>query len=277
MNLPKVTAANYYQSDIQMVYMGATQFKAFQKCEAAAMAELKGEYTRPASTALLVGGYIDAHFSGEENQYRAAHPEMFKRDGSLKAEFCKANRVIEKMESDELYMMLMDGEKQVIKTGYIADVPFKIKMDVKLSPEACRKIVAKYPQATAAMGFCNGAIVDQKAMSNFEDVWSEDEHRRIPFVEAWGYDTQGAIYQEIDGEMLPFIIAAGSKEEEPDLAALYIPDDDLAVKLAEVEDMAPRYQAIKQGIIQPKRCEKCAYCRSTRKLLGILDYKEVLL
>ena len=59
------------------------------------------------------------------------------------------------------------------------------------------------------------------------------------------------------GYMLPFILAVGTKEESPDLEALYIADEDLAAKLAEVEDRAPRYQAIKEGRIQPTRCEHC--------------------
>ena len=45
--------------------------------EAAALAELKGEYHPPSSTALLVGGYIDAWFSGELPLYQAQHPEIF--------------------------------------------------------------------------------------------------------------------------------------------------------------------------------------------------------
>ena len=90
MSLPVVTAENYYSPEMNMAYMGSTQFKAFEKCEAAALAELKGEYHPPSSTALLVGGYIDAWFSGELPLYQAQHPEIFKRDGTLKAEYLRA-------------------------------------------------------------------------------------------------------------------------------------------------------------------------------------------
>lgn len=274
-SLPKVTKQNYYDSEIQMAYMGSTQFKAFQKCEAAALAELKGEYSSGTSTALLVGGYIDAHFAGEMDDYRAMHPEIFKRDGTLKAEYIGAQRVIERVEQDKLYSMLMSGEKQVIRTGYIAGVPFKIKIDSLLDGQTCNEIVREFPKASAAMGMCDGAIVDQKAMRDLCDIWSNEERCKIPFVEAWGYDLQGAIYQEIEGNMLPFILAVGTKEGSPDLAALYIADTDLAAKLAEVEDNAPRYQAIKEGEIPPTRCERCDYCRATKRLAGIYDYKEV--
>ena len=38
MDLPVVTPENYYSPEMNMAYMGSTQFKAFEKCEAAALA-----------------------------------------------------------------------------------------------------------------------------------------------------------------------------------------------------------------------------------------------
>ncbi len=275
MGLPIVTSENYYAPETNMAYMGSSQFKSFQRCEAATLAELRGEWVAPTTPALLVGGYIDAWFSGELPVYQAQHPELFKRDGTLKAEYLKAQDIIARMESDELYSLLMSGQKQVIRTGFIAGVPFKIKIDSLLDGDTCRKIAERFPKTQAALGFCDGAIVDQKAMRDMAAVWSEEDRCRLPFVEAWGYDTQGAIYQAVDGHMLPFILAVGTKEDSPDLAALYISDEDLAAKLHEVEDLAPRYQAIKEGRIHPTRCEHCAYCRATKRLDAILNYKDL--
>lgn len=274
--LPAVTPENYYDPDIQMAYMGATQFKAFQACEAAALAELREEYAPASSTALLVGGYIDAYFSGELPLYQAKHPEIFKKDGQLKADYLKAQDVINRMEEDELYSLLMAGRKQAIRTGTIAGVPFKIKIDSLLDSDICAMIVEKFPHAAAALGMCDGAIVDQKAMANLEPVWSTEDHCKVPFVEYYGYDIQGGIYQHIEGHMLPFILAVGTKENSPDLAAMYIDDADLAAALAVVEDNAPRYQAIKEGRIQPVRCEHCDYCKATKRLTSILNYKEII-
>lgn len=274
MGLPVVTAENYYSPEMNMAYMGSTQFKAFEKCEAAALAELKGEYHPPSSTALLVGGYIDAWFSGELPLYQAQHPEIFKRDGTLKAEYLKAQDVVNRMQADELYCLLMSGKKQVIRTGFIAGVPFKIKIDSLLDADTCRHIVERFPDTAVALGMCDGAIVDQKAMRDLADVWSDEEHCRVPFAEAYGYDIQGAVYQAIEGNMLPFVLAVGTKEDSPDLETLYISDADLAAKLAEVEDRAPRYQAIKEGKIEPRRCEHCDYCRATKRLTAIRNYKD---
>lgn len=275
MDLPVVTPENYYSPEMNMAYMGSTQFKAFEKCEAAALAELRGEYTPPTSQAFLIGGYIDAWFSGELPLYQAQHPEIFKRDGTLKAEYVKAAEIVARLQADELYSMLMSGKKQVIRTGFITGVPFKVKIDSFLDADTCNVIANRYPHAAAALGFCDGAIVDQKIMRDMKHVWSEEDHCRLPFVEAYGYDLQGAIYQAIEGHFLPFILAVGTKEDAPDLAALYINDDDLAAKLAEIEDRAPRYQAIKEGKAEPRRCEHCAYCRATKRLTAILDYREM--
>ena len=45
------------------------------------------------------------------------------------------------------------------------------------------------------------------------------------FVEAWGYDIQAAIYQAVEGNRLPFFIAAVTKETVPDKALLEIPQE----------------------------------------------------
>ena len=92
-----------------------------------------------------------------------------------------------------------------------------------------------------------------------------------PYVTDWVINNLSG---EVKGEY-DIILAPGTKEDSPDLNALYIPDDDLAAKLAEVEDKAPRYHAIKQGRIAPIPCGKCAYCRATKKLTGIIDYKSL--
>ena len=272
--MTEVTQENYYDPALQMEYMGSTQYKAFQKCEAAALAQLKGEYVHPVTTALLVGGFVDAYYSNEMGEFTRQHPELFKRDGTLKAEFSHANEIIRRMERDRLYSLLMSGKKQVIRTGTIAGVPFKIRIDSLIDAETCEQIVMEFPETAEALGMCDGAIVDQKVMRDLLPVWSEELGGKVSFVEAWGYDIQGAIYQEIEGNMLPFIVVPGTKEDSPDLDAIYIPDADLQEKLAEIEDNVPRYQAIKEGKILPNRCGKCAYCRSTKRLTRIRPYNE---
>jgi len=271
-----LTNENYFSPEAQMEYMGSSQYKSFCKCEAAAIAELTGEYVRPKTTSLLVGSYVDAHFEGTLDLFKAQNPELFKRDGGLKSDYVQAEQIINRLEEDELYMMLMSGQKQVIRTGQIAGVPFKIKIDSLLDAGTVAEIVRRFPETELVFGMGDGAIVDQKIMKDLSDIYSEEEMQRVPFVRAWGYDIQGAIYQAVEGNMLPFILAAGTKEKEAtDIAALYIDDRELSAKLTEIEQFAPHFQAIKQGHEAPRRCEHCDYCKATRKLHTIVDYKAV--
>lgn len=271
----ELTRENYFSQEAQMAYMGSSQFKDFLSCEAAALAKIQGRYKPPASRSMLVGSYVDAWYSGELPDFTERHPDMFKKDRTLKADFLAANAIIDRMQADQLYSLLMSGEKQVIRTGKIAGVPFKIKIDSLLDAAACRQIAEEFPGAAPALGFGDGAIVDQKVMRDLGDVWSDEERRMVPFAQAWGYDIQGAIYQAVEGHMMPFILAVGTREEPADLAALYIPDDALRAKLYEVEDLAPRFQAIKEGREEPRRCERCPWCRATRTLRTIADFREL--
>ena len=271
----KLTPENYYSQEANLQYMSASSFKAFKKCEAAAMAELRGEWGRKSTTALLVGSYVDAHFSGEMEQFKAEHPEIFKKDGTLKADFLQAQKIVERLESDDLARMLLSGKHQTIKTGKIAGVWFKTKSDSLLTARQVEAICKKFPQVKELVPFGGAMIVDLKCMRDFDDIWDDDLHERVSFVEFWGYDIQGAIYQAVDKRMLPFVIIGATKADEPDIEAMHIPDDYLEYALADVEENAPRYAAIKRGEIEPVGCGKCAYCRSKKKLTGIKHFKMI--
>lgn len=239
--------------------MGSTQFKNFLDCPAGALAKIRGEYEEEMSTALLVGSFVDAYFEGTIDIFKARHPELFTQKGELKADYKQAEDIIRRIERDTLFNdWAMSGEKQVIKKGKIAGVPFKVKIDSYHPSEA---------------------IVDLKIMKDFSDVYVAGKGY-TPFVYAWGYNIQAAIYQEIEyqntGNRLPFIIAAATKEKpEPDIAVMRIPDDDLALALQDVISMAPLFQQLKQGIGAPRRCEKCDYCKSTKVLSEVVDYRKV--
>lgn len=271
----KLTAENYYSPEANWAYMSASQFKSFRRCEAAAMAELRGEWGKNDSIALLVGSYVDAYFSGELEQLKAEHPEIFTKKNELKADFQKAHAICERIDRDELARLLLSGKHQTIKTGKIAGVWFKTKSDSLLTARQVEAICKKFPQVRELVPFGGAMIVDLKCMKDFDDIWDEELRERVIFIEYWGYDTQGAIYQAIDKRMLPFVILAATKEAEPNIEAMYIPDEDLAFALSEVEALAPRYAAIKRGEIEPVGCGKCAYCRSVKRLSVIKNYRNL--
>jgi hypothetical protein len=270
----KLTDDNYYSQEANWQYMSASQFKSFRKCEAAALAELKGEWGRKESLALLVGSYVDAYFSDELEQFCADHPEIYKKDGTLKADFEKAHTICERLNKDELARLLLSGRHQVIKTGKIAGVLYKAKYDSLLTARQVEAICKKFPEIRSLVPFGGPMIVDLKCMKDFEPIWDEDAGERVSFIEFWGYDTQGGIYQKLDGRMATFVIVGATKEAATDIEAFYIPDEDLAFSLSEVEALSPRYAAIKRGEIEPEGCGKCAYCRNVKRLSSIKHYRQ---
>lgn len=247
---------NYFSAENSLKYMSVSQFKAFEKCEASALAELNGEWEREQTTALLIGSYVDSYFEGALDNFKLSRPELFKKDGSLKSDFVLAENVIRRIERDAMFMDYLSGDKQVIMTGAIADVPIKIKVDV----------------------LHKDRIVDLKVMKDFAPQYIP-EQGRVSWIEAWRYDLQGAVYQEIvrqnTGKTLPFFLAAATKEKEPDIGIFEVPQSSLDFELERFTEKVGVYQLIKRGVIPASRCEKCGYCRSTKILTKIIKLEEL--
>ena len=82
----KLNEDNYFSLEANKEYWSVSQFKSFNECSARAVAELDGEYVRPKSEALLLGGYVDAYFTGSIDLYEQENPEILNsRTGALKA------------------------------------------------------------------------------------------------------------------------------------------------------------------------------------------------
>lgn len=248
---------NYFNRENTLNYMSVSQFKSFEKCEFAALEEVNGRYSRSESTALLVGSYVDAYYEGTVDLFVANHPEILKKDGTLKADYIQAELLIERLKRDEMFSRYMSGEKQVVMTGEIEGVAVKIKID------------SYHP---------GKAIVDLKVMRDFKPIYVPAAGR-LNFIEAWRYDLQGAVYQEIvkqnTGETLPFYIAGATKEATPDLAIFEVPQENLDVQLDIFRANVRRYQLIKEGEIEPIRCEHCECCKDTKKLERITTWEEL--
>ena len=243
----KLTEDNYYSREANLRYMSVSQFKSFLQCEAKTMAELKGEYEdNRNNVALLFGGYCDAAIEGTLDKFKAENPQIFKKNGEPYAEYVKAEELIRLIKENELFMKFLGGEKQVILTFNLFDVDWKIKMD------------------SFVRDIC---VTDLKTARNTEGIVK------------WRYDIQGAIYQkgvELNGlGKLPFYLAVATKEDIPDLNIFQIPQSTLDLALMEVEENLPHIMEVKTGKIAPTRCEKCDYCKRTRKTT-IRNYNELI-
>ena len=120
---------NYFSDEAKKIYTGSSEIKDFIKCEACALAKLKGEWQEEKSKAMMVSSYIDAAISGELDFFKEQNPEIFTKQGELKADYKVAEDVISQMKDDPMFMKYISGEPQVIMTGEISGVSVKIKID----------------------------------------------------------------------------------------------------------------------------------------------------
>lgn len=277
----KLTNGNYYGAKANQAFMSVSQFKQFQKCESMAMAELKGEYERPKSKALLLGSFVDEMLTGTKKSQikfvcdnfselfqkssklcklddagRVAfatdyYADLFNDDNKPYAEIVQALETIARIKKQPLMMKHFKSKHQVIMTGEVAGVPFKIKMD-NYKPDEF--------------------IADCKYMASLRSP-----NLFEPMVKYWGYDLQGAVYQEIvyqnTGKRLPFYLDIATKETPAHLAVAEIKQYDLDEGLETVKALAPRFQQIKNGEIKPNRCDEygCDYCTTTHLITEPID------
>ena len=229
-------------------FLSFTRFSKFMACEAAAAVNYRPEPT----TAMLVGSYVDAYFSGELEDFKKDHPDILTKSGTLKSDFLKADEIIKRIESDPVMMYYMSGEKQVIMDGVIFGRKFKAKMDSYKEGEF---------------------ITDLKVMKDFQPVWTG--HGKENFVEAYLYHVELAIFQEIvfqnTGKRLPCYICGITKESPSDVGSWEIPQAQLDVAMKLIENNIDRIGDILDGKVAPHRCESCEYCRSTKKA-RVLNY-----
>ena len=225
------------------------------KCPEMAMAKLRGEYDEEFGRALLLGSYVDEMLTGtrksqmeflEENQ-----SELFKKNGEPYADVVQAMETIERIKKQPLMMKYLSGKHQVIMTGEIEGVPFKIKMD----------------------SFKEGEfITDLKYMASLR---SPNLFKSM--IEYWGYDIQSAVYQEIvrqnTGERLPFFFDVGTKEKPAHLTLGQINQFNIDKAFEIVKRDIVRFQKIKTGELPAERCEDygCDYCTTTKIITEPID------
>ena len=251
----KLNSRNYFSKKASWEYFSTSQFKDFMKCPAMAMAKLRGEYSPEDGRALFLGSYVDEMLTGTlRSQTKFVEnnlDKIYQKNGKLYADVAQANETIERIRQQPKMMHYLNGKHQVIMTGEIEGVPFKIKMD-SYDPE-------EY-------------ITDLKYMASLRSP-----NLFQPMIEYWGYDYQAAIYQEIVrqniGKQLPFFFDVATKEKPARLALGQINQYNIDKALEIVKKNAPRFQKIKTGELPAERCEDygCDYCTCTKIITEPID------
>jgi hypothetical protein len=254
-----LTEATYYGAEANRSYFSVSQFKDFLKCPAMAMAKIRGEYVPEKSRALLLGSFVDEMLTGDEKSKTAFmienRDELFKKNGDPYADVAQAMETVERVRNQPLMMHYLSGEHQVIMTGEIEGVPVKGKFD-SYKP---RKFLVdlKY-------------LKSLRSPNLFENV-----------LDYWKYPMQMAVYQELvyqnTGERLPCYIVAATKESPAHITVCEIDQYTLDEELEVVKANIPHFQKIKNGEIEPERCESydCDFCTVTKMLTEPIPYEQI--
>lgn len=245
--LMKLNDDTYYSREAGQAFWSVSQYKDFCRCEAMAMAKIRGEFEQKQTKAMLIGTLVDRWFEGTLDRLMQESPNIFYcRNGALRADFRKADEIIKRVQQDSRFMQFMGGEKQKILTFEMFGVPWKMKMD-SFVEEIC--------------------ITDLKVVQNFKSL------------AFWRYDLQGAVYQAgavANGYgKLPFYLAVATKEAVINFDIFQIDQPTLDLALAEVMTNMPRFIAVKAGLEEPHYCGVCDYCKSVKKA-RIRNYSELL-
>lgn len=269
MNLSRET---YYSLEANRKYISVSQFKSFIPsyggCEARAMAVLNGEYEEPEKMAFIEGHYLHAWNEGKLEDFKSANPDLYcskgPTSGQLKANFQHCEKMIETLESDPLVMKALAGQKEVIMTAELFGVEWKVMID-SYQPNV-------------------GIFTDLKALREIDGKWwNRDAQAYENFIDHYGYIIQMAVYAEVeklhtgrDKWLIPHMVIV-TKQDPPDYEIIYFDYDAIERGLQIVSNHIERVIAVKTGKEQPIRCERCVYCRQTKKIKRIKHYAELSL
>ena len=243
--------------------MSVSQFKSFCPayggCEAKAIAVLDGEWEDKEKSAFIQGHYVHSWNQGTLEKFKANNPDLYssrgKTAGQLKAEYKVCNAMIEMLESDPICMKALDGQKEVIFTADLFGIPWKIMID------------SYNPQFKT--------FTDLKAIKAMDDkFWNNDSQSYENFMQHYGYVLQIAAYAEIERKangreegdwFVPHIVAV-TKQDPPDHELIFFDYYFIQKGLAVIERHIDRVKTVKNREVTPNRCEKCEYCRATKKV-----------
>jgi hypothetical protein len=268
---------NYYSQEADKRYFSCSQYESFLQCEAAAMAKIYGTYQPKETDALIVGKYFHAYFEGKEEfeEFKQANfDEIFKTKTDKKsgeviitgkyAKFEAADIMIQTAENDPKIQELIafKGENEKVMEGKLFGIyPWKIRLD-------------KYVSDPFRL------IIDWKTVA---DIWKNDYNiktgQRESFVVNYGYLMRAAVYTEIEKQFTgkdtdaPFWLVCISKQDPPDKEIINLSHRQaLDFQLEEMRENMLKISAIKKGVLRPKRCGHCEYCRMTKRITDVIDY-----
>lgn len=258
---------NYYTNHSSWDYMSVSQYKRFEGCEAAALAELKQEFVQDMDKKpLLVGNYVHSYFESPEEHEKFKEEnkdKMFSKRSpfGLLKDFQIAEQMIKRVEREPFFNYLWQGESEHIVTGELFGVHWKGRID-KLNVE-------------------KGYFVDLKTtMQLGKRFYSKKYGGYVSFIEEYGYVLQMAVYEKLlekeFGKPFTGYIYAVTKETPSDVAAIRTEQTRIEFELDRLEKNIERINGIKNGEIKPEYCGTCEYCRENKTLENFITPSELI-
>ncbi|MDN7144415.1 PD-(D/E)XK nuclease-like domain-containing protein [Liquorilactobacillus mali] len=264
----RLNRENYYSNEMDWKYMSATMFKNFIKCESAALDQLKHPPEQVDSKALLIGNYVHSYMESNKAYQEFIddhHAFFFTQKGSKRADATLGDKMIKKLEQDALFQYFYNSdncEKEVILTGNLFDAQWKARID--------------------SLNVEKGYFCDIKTTRELHKrYWSVQKRTWVSFIEEYNYALQMGVYKRLLQHKYhkPFncYIFAVDKTQDTELEAIQMPNEDMEEQMEFIETHIERVKQVIAGDIEPVRCERCAYCKSTRKLNRFITPAELIL
>lgn len=289
-----LTDENYYSPAADRAYLSCSQYQNFLECEARALAEIQGRWKKEDKEAYLVGNYFHSSFESPEAHERFCSEHFTKvfktktdkKSGEITitgkyAPYVKADEMIRAVRDDPMMKRLIDlpGNNEQFMTGEIWGVPWRMKMDKYIPSERI--------------------IIDYKTVANIWDTfYSAERNQRVSFIEAHGYTMRAAVYSMIEMQnafsidwpeayenlqplsSLPlpdFLLLCVSKQDPPDKEIIRVNHkQNYIYALETIKKKLARIVDIKDGVVAPKRCGQCSYCRATKKVSRVRAAYELM-
>lgn len=252
---------NYHSPEAKRKWLSSSDVKQAIKCEFAWKAYRTGQMQEDeGKEAFKQGNLFETMLNGTDEEIRLFqenNSDMFSSRGPTKGQLKSAYQsVMDCVESVRRQPFLMEiiqnSRKQVIMTGKILGVPFRVMCDLIYS---------------------DGSVYDLKCMKSFAREWSNRAETFVEWFEAWNYPVQLWIYKEIaeqNGLTVPNVgLIAGSKQNA-DVQALRFGNDLIAQAKADALYEIERMKEILNGA-EPMRCESCEACIKSRVINGFLE------
>lgn len=241
-------------------YISFSTWSRYRECEVSALARDKGEIEFEATDAMIVSQYVEAKLIGTDEDVAKLFEEypqiVNSRTGEPKVAYTRAEAAAEQAKDDSVFMSLLQGDKQVKLEGEINGV----------------KVLGYADNINSRF------ISDLKAMANINRVWSEEQRRKVSFVEAYNYHVQAYIYQELyrqkTGLKLPVFLTVMTKTD-PSRRVIVTFDENM---LGDAEQLFKgsllRILKLRAGDKDPTPCGVCDHCAKTQPTL-LVDARKV--